>query len=63
MKHDITIKQFRDLLNKYPDDAKITFITYHDAWGAGVDVSWEQDPATDYTTDLPGTNEVWIRLD
>ena len=59
----ITVKQFREMLAKYPEDANIRFISTCDAWGAGVDVSWEQDPATDYETDLPGTNEVWIRLD
>ena len=59
----LSVKQFRELLAQYPDGAELAFITYHDAWDASVDISWEQDPATDYTTDLPGTNKVWIRCD
>jgi len=59
----ITNKQFQDLLARYPDDAEIRFITTCDKFGASVCVSWEQDPATDYTTDLPRTNEIWVSLD
>jgi len=61
--NDITIEQFQKVLAKYPPQARIRFISTCDSWGASVNVSWEQDPATDYSTDLPGTNEVWVRLD
>ena len=59
----ITNKQFQDILKKFPDDAELHFITVCDKWGASVDVQWEQDPDTDYTTDLTGTNTVWITVD
>ena len=53
-----TIKQFRDLLSWYPDDAELRFIARYDKFGPSVSMCWEQDedpdPATDYSTIFPG---------
>ena len=48
-----TIKQFRDLLSWYPDDAELRFIARYDESGPSVSICWEQDmePKTD---GLPG---------
>jgi len=58
----MTNKEFQDILKAFPDDAELHFISYCENWGGEVNVRWEQDPNTDYTTDLPDTKVLWITV-